>query len=293
MAHAAPPTWARPELRIWLQPRPEGAAPVLPWPSLPPVPPSRGLGLHGALLWEGLCKQQAWRPARAVVPLPSGFSAPTSWAPCSGCDGASALPLAGSAALAFAAASAFAFACASAFASASCLLAACSFAHCGGGAGAVFGGGPFAVVGAPVTGGGLTAGGGNGTDGGGGGAGAAGEDAAAMGAEGGRLTVRAVPVQAGRTPACPFLGLLDRAGLNGLASMISPALKAPTPSLKPSSVRSPRLSETTGPMPSRATAAWRRKLGPGPATQPAGVRMGLGRLPLGLVRAPPALPLRP
>ena len=54
--------------------RPEGAAPVLPWPSLPPVPPSRGLDLHGALLWEELCKEQAWRPARAVVPLPSGFS---------------------------------------------------------------------------------------------------------------------------------------------------------------------------------------------------------------------------
>ena len=47
---------------------------MLLWPSLPPVPPSRGLVLHGALLWEGLCKQQAWRPARAAVPLPSGSS---------------------------------------------------------------------------------------------------------------------------------------------------------------------------------------------------------------------------
>ena len=274
MAHAAPPTWARPELKVWLQPRPEGAAPVLPWPSLPPVPPSRGLDLHGALLWEELCKEQAWRPARAVVPLP--------WASraigCPNVVGAllrvrRALPLAGSAALAFAAASAFA--------SASCLLAACSFAHCGGGAGAVFGGGPFAAVGAPVTGGGLTAGGGNGTDGGGGGAGVAGEDAAAIGTEGGTGSVDgaggvgAVRTRLGALGAAPSLGcrgLLDRAGLNGLASMTSPALKAP---------------------PSRVTAAWRRKLGPGPATQPAGVRMGLGRLPLGLVRAPPALPQRP
>ena len=68
----------------------------------------------------------------------------------------------------------------------------------------------------------------------------------------GRLTVRAVPVQFGHgwahsgAPSLGCRGLLDRAGLNGLASMTSPALKAPTPSRKPSSVRSPGLSETTG-----------------------------------------------
>ena len=262
MGHAAPPTWARPELKVWLQPRPEGAAPVLPWPSLPPVPPSRGLVLHGALLWEGLCKQQAWRPARAVVPLPSGSSSDRlpQWRGRLA-QGATGLPR-------------FCWLArlpwplllplplplpASAFASASCLLAACSFAHCGGGAGAVFGGGPFAAVGAPVTGGGLTAGGGNGTDGSGGGAGGAGEDAAAMGTEGGTGSVDGaggageVRTRLGALGAAPSLGcrgLLDRAGLNGLASMTSPALKAPTPSQNP---------------PSRVTAAWRRKLGPGPA----------------------------
>ena len=110
-------------------------------------------------------------------------------------------------------------------------------------------------MGAPVAGGGLTAGGGNGTDGGGGGAGDAGEDAAAMGTEGGAGSVDdaggagEVRIRLGALGAAPSLGcrgLLDRAGLDGLASMTSPALKAPTPSLKPSSVRSPGLSETTG-----------------------------------------------
>ena len=126
--------------------------------------------MGGALYGIGLASSQA------AVPLPLGFSSDR-LPQCRGRLAGFCAP--GSAA------SAFTFACA--FASASCLLAACSFAHCGGGAGAGFGGGPFAAVGAAVAGGSLT-----GTDGGGGGAGAAGGEAAAMGTENGAgSTVRA------------------------------------------------------------------------------------------------------
>ena len=231
---------------------------MLPWPSLPPVPPSRGLDLHGALLWEELCKEQAWRPARAVVPLPSGFSIDR-LPQCRGrlAQGATGLlrfrwlarlpwplllplPLPLPVPLPLPLPPAF-------------LLLAPSPTVAVELARSLDG--PFAAVGAPVTGGGLTAGGGNGTDGGGGGTGGAGEDAAAMGTEGGTGSVDgaggagAVRTRLGALGAAPSLGcrgLLDRAGLNGLASMTSPALKAPTPSRKPSSVRSPGLSETTG-----------------------------------------------
>ena len=64
-------------------------------------------------------------------------------------------------------------------------------------------------------------------------AGGAGIDAALLGA-------------LGAAPPAAALGLLERAGLGDLASITSPFANAPTPALKPSTVRSPLLAETTG-----------------------------------------------
>ena len=50
----------------------------------------------------------------------------------------------------------------------------------------------------------------------------------------------------GAAPPAAALGLLERAGLGDLASITSPFANAPTPALKPSTVRSPLLAETTG-----------------------------------------------
>ena len=52
----------------------------------------------------------------------------------------------------------------------------------------------------------------------------------------------------GAAPPAAALGLLERAGLGDLASAstTSPLANAPTPALKPSTVRSPLLEETTG-----------------------------------------------
>ena len=99
-----------------------------------------------------------------------------------------------------------------------------------------------------IAGGGRT-GGGTGTGGGGGGksAGKSLGGGLGIGALAGGAGIDVTLLGAlGAAPSAVALGLLERAGLGDLASITSPFANAPTPALKPSTVRSPLVEETTG-----------------------------------------------